>query len=175
MDDASPGAQAQSASEARLHADLARLGINWTQVEHDAVFTVDESAHLHAGIAGMHSKNLFLKDAGARFWLVTVPADLRVDLKALPAAIGSKRLSFGNAADMARLLGVTPGSVTPLAAIDDSSGAVTVVLDLAVANASWFNVHPLRNTASLGLSGADLCRALAHWQHRPTIVAVPVI
>ena len=167
------GVVAQSPAEARVHADLNALGIGWTQAEHEAVFTVEASAHLHQSIAGLHSNNLFLKDAGARFWLVTVPAQLRVNLKALPEVIGSKRLSFGNAADMERLLGVTPGAVTPLAAINDSSGAVTVVLDRGVAAAALFHVHPLRNTASLGLSGPDLCRVLTHWQHAPVIASVP--
>ena len=162
-----------SRTEARLHTALDALGIGWSQAEHEAVFTVEESAHLHDSLPGLHSKNLFLKDAGARFWLVTVPATLRVDLKALPAVIGSKRLSFGNATDMERLLGVTPGSVTPLAAFNDTDGAVTVVLDRAVAAAPVFHVHPLRNSASLALAGADLCRALGAWGHVPTIVAVP--
>ncbi|TFU05885.1 prolyl-tRNA synthetase associated domain-containing protein [Polymorphobacter arshaanensis] len=166
-------ATAQSPAEARLHAALDALGIAWSQAEHDAVFTVEESAHLHVALPGLHSKNLFLKDAGARFWLVTVPADLRVDLKALPTVIGSKRLSFGNAVDMERLLGVTPGSVTPLAAINDGEGAVTVVLDRAVATAPCFHVHPLRNSASLALAGADLVRALGAWGHVPAVVAVP--
>ncbi len=35
------------------------------------------------------------------------------------------------------------------------------------------NVHPLRNTATLGLAGADLVEALTAWRHPPTIVAVP--
>lgn len=162
-------------AESRLHADLGARSIAWQQTEHNAVFTVEESADLHTSIAGLHSKNLFLKDAGARFWLVTVPAHLRVNLKALPGVIGSKRLSFGNAADMERLLGVTPGSVTPLAAINDAAGLVTIVLDRTAADASVFNVHPLRNTATLSLSGAELVRALTAWNHPPHIVTVPAL
>jgi len=164
-----------SNAENRLHASLDAQGIAWQQSEHGAVFTVDESAHLHASIAGLHSKNLFLKDAGARFWLVTVPAQLRANLKTLPRTIGSKRLSFGNAADMERLLGVPPGSVTPLAAFNDTAGLVTIVLDRAVAEAPIFNVHPLRNTATLSLSGADLVGALTAWNHPPHIVSVPAL
>lgn len=159
----------------RLKAALAELDVPWRSVEHDAVFTVEESEALHAAMPGLHTKNLFLKDAGGRFWLVTVPAHARVDLKALPAAIGAKRVSFGKAEDMERLLGVSPGAVTPLAAINDGEGLVTVVLDVAVAEASTANVHPLRNTATIGLSGAALIRALGAWRHPPIIVSVPVL
>lgn len=159
--------------ERQLYADLRALSVAFDVVEHAAVFTVEESHAVDADIPGAHTKNLFLKDAGGQFWLVTVPADLRVDLKALPAAIGSKRVSFGKAEDMERLVGVTPGSVTPLGAIADAGGAVTVVLDARLAAEERVNVHSLRNTATLGLTGADLVRALSHWGHPPVIVAVP--
>lgn len=159
--------------EALLFEGLQQLGIGWTLHEHDAVFTVEESAGLHRAIAGTHTKNLFLKDAGGQFWLVTVPHDIRVDLKALPLAIGSKRLSFGKAEDMERLIGVTPGSVTPLAAMNDTAGSVRVVLDARLANQACVNIHPMRNTATLGLSGADLIRFLAAFGHDVSLVKVP--
>ncbi len=159
--------------EAKLYADLQALTIPYDVVEHPAVFTVEESRAVDGDIPGAHTKNLFLKDAGGRFWLVTVPAALRADLKALPAAMGAKRVSFGKGEDMERLIGVTPGSVTPLGAIADADGAVTIVLDATLAAADRVNCHPLRNTATLGLSGADLVRALTHWGHPPVIVDVP--
>ena len=151
---------------------LDSLGIEWTLVEHEAVMTVHESAQLHVAIPGAHTKNLFLKDAGGRFWLVTAPHDARIDLKALPALIGSRKLSFGKPDDMERLLGVTPGSVTPLAAMNDGGGQVTVVIDYALAQAPRVNVHPLRNSATLGLSGSDLVAFLEHQGHQPRIVDV---
>jgi Ala-tRNA(Pro) deacylase len=159
--------------ETKLYADLQALNIPYDVVEHPAVFTVEESRAVDGDIPGAHTKNLFLKDAGGRFWLVTVPAALRADLKALPAAMGAKRVSFGKGEDMERLIGVTPGSVTPLGAIADAAGAVTIVLDASLAAADRVNCHPLRNTATLGLSGADLVRALTHWGHAPVIIDVP--
>ncbi len=150
-----------------------RLDIPWQLIEHEAVFTVEASARLHDDIPGAHTKNLFLKDAGGRFWLVTAPHDARVDLKALPAVIGSKKLSFAKAEDMERLLGVTPGSVTPLAAMNDAGGAVTVVIDRRLAQGDRVNVHPLRNTATVGVSGADLLAFLDHVGHSALVVALP--
>jgi Ala-tRNA(Pro) deacylase len=159
--------------ETKLYDDLQALDIPYDVVDHPAVFTVEESQAVDGDIPGAHTKNLFLKDAGGRFWLVTVPAALRADLKALPAVMGAKRVSFGKGEDMERLIGVTPGSVTPLGAIADAAGAVTIVLDASLASADRVNCHPLRNTATLGLSGADLVRALTHWGHPPVIVDVP--
>ena len=152
---------------------LDAAGIGWTMTEHRAVHTVGESAQLHAEIPGAHTKNLFLKDAGGQFWVVSAPHDARVDLKALPAAIGSKKVSFGKAEDMVRLLGIEPGSVTPLAAFNDAAGAVKVVIDSSLAAAPRVNVHPLRNTATLGLAGADLLAFLSATGHPPVVVALP--
>lgn len=153
--------------------DLGALGIPFTAHEHAAVFTVAESRKLDAAFRGADTKNLFLKDTAGLFWLVTVPAESRVDLKALPQAIGCKRVSFGKAEDMQRLLGITPGSVTPLAMINAAPGSVTVVLAEELATARWINVHPLRNTGTLGLAGADVLRLLRHWGHDPVVATVP--
>lgn len=160
-------------------ADLAALAIPFAAHEHAAVFTVAQSRALEidalGDVPGAHTKNLFLKDAGGAFWLVTVPAEARVDLKALPQAIGCKRVSFAGAADMERLLGIAPGSVTPLAMVNAAPGSVTVVLDDHLARAGRINVHPLRNTGTLGLAGADVLKLLRHWGHEPLAAAIPTV
>ncbi len=159
--------------EAQLLAALKAQNIVWSIVEHEPVFTVEASARLHAAIPGLHTKNLFLKDAGGQFWVVSAPHDALIDLKALPAVMGSKKISFGKTEDMARLIGISPGSVTPLAAINDAAGAVRFVIDQRLAEASRVNVHPLRNTASLGLSGAELTGFVASTGHEPIVALLP--
>lgn len=161
--------------ETQLFADIAQLGIAFELIEHRAVFTVEESSKLDRDIPGAHTKNLFLKDAGGEFWLVTVPADMRVDLKKLPQAIGCKRVSFAKADDMMRLLGISPGSVTPLAVINDAGRAVTIVFDAGLAATERINVHPLRNTATIGLSPENLIKLLKYWGHVPVIAVIPVV
>lgn len=162
-------------AEARLYADLAALGIDYEVYEHAAVFTVKESSQHTAHIKGAHTKNLFLKDKAGVFWLVTVPDDARVDLKALPDAVGCGRVSFGKAEDMQQLIGISPGSVTALAAINDISRAVRFVLDERLAKADIINCHPLRNSATLSLTPKGLVRALTHWQHPPIVALIPVL
>ena len=161
--------------EAGLRADLGALGIPFTEHAHDAVFTVAESDAVHVAMPGAHTKNLFLKDKGGAFWLVTVRSDARVDLKRLPGAIGCRPVSFGKAEDMERLLGITPGSVTALSAINDPAGDVCFVVDASLMDAEFINCHPLRNTATLGLAPDDLVRALTFWRHPPLINFIPLL
>jgi len=156
-----------------LRAALGDLGIAWEGMEHAAVFTVEESLGVHAAMPGLHTKNLFLKDAGGQFWLVTVEHNRRVDLKALAGVIGAKKLSFGKAEDMEALLGITPGAVTPLAVLNDTGGRVKVVVDAELALADRVNVHPLRNTATIAMSGADMLRALGAWGHPAAVSRIP--
>jgi Ala-tRNA(Pro) deacylase len=160
--------------EAGLMADLAVLRVSHAVHEHPAVFTVAQSRAIDRAMPGAHAKNLFLKGAAGAFWLLTVAAEARVNLKALPQAIGCRRVSFASAEDMVRLLGIEPGSVTPLAMINAVPGSVAVALDAELAGAARINVHPLRNTGTLGLAGGDVLRLLEHWGHAPVVAAIPV-
>ncbi len=48
---------------------LNKLGIDHATHEHEAIFTVEQGAHIKAKLPGGHTKNLFLKDkSGALFW-----------------------------------------------------------------------------------------------------------
>jgi Ala-tRNA(Pro) deacylase len=71
------------------------------------------------------------------------------------------------------LLGVSPGSVTPLAAFNDAENLVRIVIDERLAGEDIVNIHPLRNTATLGMTGNDLVRFLGRIGHDPAIILVP--
>ncbi|MDJ0642355.1 MAG: prolyl-tRNA synthetase associated domain-containing protein [Erythrobacter sp.] len=161
--------------EAGLMADLRKLGIAHQVYEHKAVFTVEESRAIKTDIACLHTKNLFLKDAKGAFFLLTVPAEARIDLKGVPAKIGSKRLSFGKAEDMERLIGIKPGSVTPLAMINAKAGSIQLVLDAPLAVPDAIGVHPLRNTATVTLAGTDILALAEQWGHKPLVADLPKI
>lgn len=160
-------------SEKRLYCDLKSAGIAYKVYEHPAVFTVEESRAIKTDIDCLHTKNLFLKDAVRKFFLLTVPAEARVDLKRVPEQLGCKRLSFGKAEDMERLIGVTPGSVTPLAMINAEPRSIQLVLDAELAGKEPVGVHPLRNTATVTLCGADVLQLALDWGHQPMVAKIP--
>ena len=132
------------------------------------MFTVDEAKALRGPLSGLHVKNLFLKDKKRRYFLLTVPEDRSLDLKALRPLLGARGgLGFASPERLLELLGIEPGSVTPLAAINDHEGRVTVVLDGAIRDAHQVNVHPNHNAATIGLTPDDLERFLKHVGHPP--------
>ena len=153
-----------------LMAFLDAHGIDHATTEHPAVFRVGEGEAIKAAIPGVHTKNLFLKDAKARLWLISAKDDTAIDLKGLHPVIGSARLSFGSAELMGQRLGVTPGSVTALALINDPEREVSFVIDRALAEAPQVNFHPLTNTATTTLSQAGFTRFLSALAIVPTVV-----
>lgn len=159
-----------AATSEDLFARLKALGIETATLDHPPAYTVEEG-EAHVGhLPGVHVKNLFLCDAKKKMWLVTVPWDCAVDLKALPPHINSKRLSFGSADRLLRVLGVTPGSVSPFCAINDIDGVVDVVLDAWMMKQDVINAHPLINTKTTTIKARDLRRFLEDSGHEPRIV-----
>jgi len=156
-------------AEARLIARLDALGVAFTTHRHAPVFTVEEARALRGDLPGGHAKNLFLKDRKDRLFLAVIEEKTPVDLKRLEKAIGAARLSFGRAELLAEVLGVTPGSVTPFAAMNAAPGAITVVLDAALMAQDPINFHPLRNDATVAVSPAGLLAFLRESGHEPLL------
>lgn len=153
-----------------LLARLDALGVAHRTVAHQAVFTVAESQSLRGVLPGLHSKNLFLRRKEGGFALLVLEEHRQVSVNALARQAGWGRVSMGSAEELRAVLGVEPGSVTPLGLVNAAPGSVAVLLDAALAEAevTWF--HPLRNTRSTGLAGADLLRVLRAWGHAPVVV-----
>ena len=157
-----------------LDAFLRQHGIAPARYEHSPVMTVEESERLVPKLPGAKTKNLFLRDKkGARHFLVTVPHDLAVDLNALGATLNAGRLGFASPERLARHLGITPGSVSLLALVNDAKTAVEFVIDHALWNAAAVHAHPLSNDATMVIDHADLERFLAATGHAPRVIDVP--
>lgn len=160
-------------TEEEIYDEFDQSGITFEKLEHEPVFTVEESAAIHKAMPAAHTKNLFLKDKGGAYWLVVLPSDRRADLRAIAKTVGAGKFSFGKPEDMERLLHVAPGSVTPIAAANAPPGVVPVVFDASFENQELIAVHPLRNTATIALSFDRLTGWLAGKGVAVQIAALP--
>lgn len=135
----------------------------WHEItEHPAVYNMEEMAAVDLPYPEADGKNLFLRDDKKRhYYLLTVRGDKRVDLKAFRQANGTRPLSFASAKDLQAKLGLLPGAVTPLGALNDREGQVEVFLDQDfLAPPGLIGVHPNDNTATLWLRTEDLIALL---------------
>src|SRR5271169_6991145 len=153
-----------------LFARLDALGIAHRTYSHPPVFTVAEATALRGSLPGAHCKSLFLKDKKGGFWLAVLLEQRRIDLKKLASELEAPRFSFGGAADLDAVLGVSPGSVTPFALVNDVEHLVTPVLDAAMLDHDPLNYHPLANDRTTAIAAADLLCFISACGHVPRIV-----
>ena len=141
---------------------LAQINIEYSNHEHPAVYTVEQADQHHAGIEGVHSKNLFFKDKKKNLFLVVTLSDKPIVIKEMAKKIGAKSPSFGKPDLLAHVLGVIPGAVTPFAVINAEDHAIKVILDEEMMEHKLLNFHPLVNTATTTIAAEDLVKFLEH-------------
>lgn len=148
-----------------LEEKLYNLNIDYNKVEHPAVYTVEEAKEKVPYIEGIGCKNLFLKTQKKELFLYTLPEDKQVNLKGLSETLEVTKFHFASKETLEEALGVIPGSVTPLAIINDIENKVTVVLDKELQGKKIL-VHPNRNTATISIKYEDLIRFIQSENHK---------
>ena len=150
--------------------DLIRMlydnGFEYFVEEHAPLFTVEDSKSLRGQIEGAHSKNLFLKDAKANFFLISIEESASIDLKKTMQQIQSKKLSFAKPEYLQDILGIEPGSVSPFALLNDTKKQVKFYLDRSFLDSETVNFHPLINTATVNISPQNLIELIEKY-HNP--------
>lgn len=154
----------------QLLARLNELGIEHDTVDHPAVFTVEEAQAHTAHLPGGHCKSLFLKDKKGGLWMLVCLDRRRIDMNRLAKVLGCPRLSFGKPELMTEILGVTPGSVTPFALINDDQHQVQPLLDKAMLDHEVLNYHPLTNEATTTISAGDLPKFIQAMGHEARVI-----
>lgn len=144
---------------------LKTAGTSFEVTEHAPVYTVEEGETLKLPHPESIARTLFLcDDKHQNFWLVALPKDKKLDLKALRVQLNSRRLTFATAEELDAMLKLPPGSVTPLGALNDATGTVPVLID-AEFNGRLIGVPLFANTTTIWLNSADLAQILAQQGH----------
>lgn len=146
---------------------LKSRGIPFELTEHRAVYNMADLAEIALPHPEADAKNLFVRDDKRRnYYLITVRGEKRVDLKAFRHAHGTRPLSFASDEDLAALLALTAGSVTPLGLLNDETRRVALFIDEALLEGDGLiAVHPNDNTATVWLKTADLIALLRERGH----------
>ena len=139
--------------DSTLASWLEEKGVEYKLHTHVAVFTAAE-AKIHCGnIPGLHCKNLFLKEKNKdNYYLVTIPAEQRLDIKSLKEKLNSTHLTFADDQALEKYLGLTKGAVSPLGLVSDENNKVIYVIDKSVWTAERVTFHPTINTETIELS-----------------------
>ena len=144
-----------------LYDVLERLNIKYEQIEHEAVYTMEDIQNLNMNIEGESCKNLFLKNKKGEFYLMVLPEDKRADIKAMAKENGIANLSFANEDYLKDILNLERGACTPLGIINDKENKVVLLIDKEL-KGKRLTVHPNRNTATMSIEYDDLIKFINH-------------
>ncbi|MEN9775070.1 MAG: hypothetical protein RL322_2140 [Pseudomonadota bacterium] len=176
MNDRTPQAADATAAdrEAQLLQLLQTLGIDHEYCAHPAVFTVDQARETVPLRSGVSAKNLFVQaKKGHRLFLLVVPYEKSVDLRALGEELGVGKLALASPETLLDVLGLTPGAVSVFGLMNDTQRRTTLVIDHSLWNAPRLQAHPLINTATIAFDHEALERFLTHTGHDPIVMNLP--
>ena len=150
----------------KVLSKLDELGISYDLKEHRAAFTMEDFDGLGINDNDEICKNLFLRDyKGKRHMLVVIMGSKQADLVNIREQIDSSRLSFASDERLEKYLKVKPGSVSPLALINDSDEAVEVYFDSDLKSMPLLGFHPDDNTATVFMSFDSIRKYIAATEH----------
>ena len=139
-----------------IYQYLKKHQISYEVNEHKAVFNMGELDSVKLLYPEWDAKNLFVRDDKKRnYYLISVKGDKRVDLKNFRKQLGLRPLSFASADDLMAIMGLTPGSVTPLGILNDIDCKVHFYMDSEFAG-NIIGVHPNDNTATIWIQADQL-------------------
>ena len=131
--------------------------INYEKIDHPAVFNMADLANLHLPHPEADAKNLFIRDDQKKhYYLLTVKGNKKVNLQQFRQKFGTRRLTFASPEELKKFLQVTPGSVTPLALLNNAIVEIPLYLDAYFLKQPLIGMHPSDNTATIWLNSGDL-------------------
>ncbi|WAW15813.1 prolyl-tRNA synthetase associated domain-containing protein [Peptostreptococcus equinus] len=147
--------------EQKVYDKLDELGIEYSVIEHEPLFTADDLNSIKDKTEGIHCKNLFLRNAkGNKYYLYTCKDDAQVDVKGLKDKFASTRLSFASEDRLMKVLGLKTGSVNPFALANDQEKVVEFFIAKDVLNGEKLNFHPNINTKTVTIGEEDFKKYL---------------
>ena len=145
----------------------------WHKIlEHQAVYTMKDLKKLELLDLKGEAKNLFLKDDKNNFYLIVVKGDKRVDLKQFRKNNNLRSLSFASEKNLLDIIGLKPGTVSPLGILNDKMKRVIVYIDKYFIDNNIILVHPNDNTATVWLKTEDLVDIIKNHGNSVNIVEI---
>jgi Ala-tRNA(Pro) deacylase len=135
---------------------LNKIGVKFRLVQHAAVFTVGDLVDELKDERPV--KNLLLRDAKKRMFLVVAYGDKKIDLRELATTLGSARLSFASPERLKEFLGVAPGSVSIFGLLNDKTESVRLVLDEDLFKGGEVGFHPNDNTKTVFVDSSAVAK-----------------
>lgn len=142
--------------KSRVRAMLDENGIKYDWLDHERVFTMDECHPISERLNARIFKNLLLSNRQKTNFYLFLTDEEPFRTAVFSKRLGVSRVSFVNSDDMTGLLGIVPGSVSPLALINDRQCRVRLCINKSILDWGRVGMHPGDSTATLAMDINDL-------------------
>jgi Ala-tRNA(Pro) deacylase len=159
--------------ELPVYRALDELNIKYERFEHPQALTMEDCENIGKEAGAVHFKNLFLCNRqGTDFYMLLLRSDKKFRTAEVSKHLGVARLSFASSEQLFEKLQLLPGSVTPMALLNDKHREITVVVDRDILKLEKVCVHPLVSTASVALKREDLMKFIDRYGSSPVFVDI---
>lgn len=157
-----------------LYDFLKDKNISFEITNHPAVYNMADLADIEILHPDGDAKNIFVRDDKKRnYYLITLKADKRVNLKEFKEQNKTRSLSFASPDDLMSIMGLMPGTVTPFGLLNDKDSIIHFFIDKElVGEGKHIGVHPNDNTATIWLKTADLLNIIGEHGNDIHIVTI---
>lgn len=137
---------------------LDNLEIDYTNFEHDAVFTCAEAKWIE--IPWERVKSLLIRNKkSTNFYMVVIRDSTRLDTNLVRAYFEDSKMSFSSEEQMMGKIWLKPWSVSPFALINNTEKDIKIVFEKSLQDKIIW-LHPLRNDNTIVLQIKDLLKFL---------------
>jgi Ala-tRNA(Pro) deacylase len=134
----------------RLQGWLTQIGVPFTVLHHEPVFTSEQAAAVRGTPLSSGAKALIVK-GGDRFLLLVLPADRKLESRKARDLLGVKALRFATREEVLELTGLQPGSIPPFGSLFN----LTTYCDQALAENLSINFNAGNHAISVQMTYAD--------------------
>jgi len=148
----------------KLYDVLKKLDIEFEEIEHEPLFTIEQAQLIKRNISGIGCKNLFLTDKKDNYVLCILEENKRADINQIGALVGMSHLSFADVKELQMILKLEKGSVTPFGILNDTDNRVLLVIDKELKGKRLL-FHPNINTKTISVTYDNLIKFIKYEEH----------
>lgn len=152
-----------------LYEVLKKLNIEFKEIEHKPVFTIEQAQEIKGKIEGIGCKNLFLTDKRGKYILLVLNENKKANIKQIEKIVNTSHLSFAETTELKSILQLEQGSVTPFGILNDKDNKVMLVIDKDLKGKKLL-FHPNVNNKTISISYDDLIEFIEFEKHNYKLI-----